>query len=58
MDKNRSKIMPLFQKTYGEQMANAWFQRWRLFYIAVAELFNYNEGQEWVVVHYLMKRKS
>ena len=57
MDSNKSAIMPLFVETYGLKDASAWFQRWRLFYIAVAELFNYNQGQEWVVMHYLFKRR-
>ncbi len=57
MDKHKGHILTIFKKTYGDQDAYIWFQRWRLFYIAVAEMFNYNEGQEWFVVHYLFKRR-
>ena len=51
MDANKSKIMPLFEETYGAD-AKIWFQRWRMFYMACAELFGYDSGQEWLVGHY------
>ncbi|KAJ3168030.1 hypothetical protein HDU88_001978 [Geranomyces variabilis] len=56
MDSNKAKAMPILNKAYGEQDAKMWFQRWRVFYLSVAELFNYNRGNEWIVVHYLFKR--
>jgi cyclopropane-fatty-acyl-phospholipid synthase len=28
-----------------------WFQRWRLFLLAVAELFAFRNGTEWYVRH-------
>ncbi|KAI9060325.1 S-adenosyl-L-methionine-dependent methyltransferase [Trametes sanguinea] len=34
------------------------FYRFRVFYIAVAEFFALNDGQEWGVGHYLFKRKA
>ncbi|KAI8812039.1 S-adenosyl-L-methionine-dependent methyltransferase [Cladochytrium replicatum] len=58
MDANRAKILPILAKAYGSaEQGFVWFQRWRVFYLACAELFNYNNGQEWFVVHYLFKRK-
>ena len=55
MDRQKSQIMPIFQSTYGDD-ANIWWVRWRLFFMACAELFGYNRGQEWWVSHYLFAR--
>jgi len=58
MDRHRNEIMPLFDKTYGGPVeAVKWWNRWRVFYLSCAELFGYNHGQEWVVAHYLFKRR-
>ncbi len=57
MDRARSSIMPVFEKTYGADAAR-WFQRWRMFYMAVAELFGYAGGREWGVAHYLFKKNQ
>ncbi|TPX55436.1 hypothetical protein PhCBS80983_g05316 [Powellomyces hirtus] len=57
LDSNKKKAMPILVKAYGEEGAYMWLQRWRVFYLSVAELFNYNRGNEWVVVHYLFKRR-
>ena len=51
MDRNRGAIMPVLRDAYGDQ-AEVWFQRWRMFYMAVAELFGYRDGTEWMVAHY------
>jgi cyclopropane-fatty-acyl-phospholipid synthase len=55
MDHRRKDIIDLFRKTYGARDGKIWFQRWRMFYMAVAELFGYNGGNEWGVAHYLFE---
>ncbi len=51
MDRNRAAIMPVFEETYGDE-AGRWFQRWRVFYMACAELWGFRGGSEWGVCHY------
>lgn len=58
MDKNKSQIMPLFESTYGKDQAVKWWVYWRLFYMACAELWGYNNGEEWIVSHYLFIKKQ
>ncbi len=55
MDERRVWVMPILQQTYGDE-AELWWVRWRLFFMACAELFGYNDGQEWWVSHYLFQR--
>ena len=57
MDANREQIWPLFEQTYGADAA-LWWTRWRLFYLSVAELFGYENGQQWWVSHYLFERRA
>lgn len=56
MDRHKAEIMPIFKETYGVNQALKWWVYWRLFYMACAELWNYNEGNEWIVSHYLFHK--
>lgn len=57
MDNNKQKIMPVFERVYGED-AKLWFQRWRIFFMSCAELFGYEDGNQWFVAHYLFTKQS
>lgn len=57
MDARRDQILPVFRAGYGARDADRWFQRWRMFYMAVAELFGYRGGTEWGVAHYRFRRR-
>ncbi|KAM7258144.1 hypothetical protein ACFE04_013885 [Oxalis oulophora] len=57
MDKNSASIKPIMEETYGKDQAVKWTVYWRTFFIAVAELFGYNNGEEWMVAHFLFKKK-
>ncbi|USA54505.1 cyclopropane-fatty-acyl-phospholipid synthase family protein [Acinetobacter sp. C32I] len=57
MDRNAEQLKPLFEKVYGQDAA-AWWQRWRIFFMACAELFGFEQGQEWIVGHFLFKKKA
>jgi cyclopropane-fatty-acyl-phospholipid synthase len=56
MDAAREPILQVLRDGYGPAEAATWFQRWRMFYMAVAELFGYRDGTEWGVAHYLFAR--
>jgi len=55
LDAEADRIMPVLEQTYGRE-APVWFQRWRMFFMAVAELFAFRGGDEWWVVHHLMEK--
>ena len=56
MDANEEAIRPVLAQCYGEADASLWWQRWRIFFMACAELFDYDEGHEWYVGHYLFQK--
>jgi cyclopropane-fatty-acyl-phospholipid synthase len=56
MDLRKQEIMPLLVNTYGSDNAKKWFQRWRIFFMACAELFGHRKGREWYVSHYVFER--
>jgi cyclopropane-fatty-acyl-phospholipid synthase len=49
--------MATLRDAYGAGAAALWNQRWRMFWMACAELFGYARGQEWVVAHYRFARR-
>jgi cyclopropane-fatty-acyl-phospholipid synthase len=49
-------IRALFAEVYGKDAARR-FQRWRVFFLACAELFGYGGGREWLVAHYRFCRR-
>jgi cyclopropane-fatty-acyl-phospholipid synthase len=56
MDRNRKTLFPLLERTYGTEAAPAWWERWRIFFMASAELFGFDDGEQWWVSHYLFER--
>ena len=56
MDFHHEEIEAIFKQTYGVNDAQKWLNRWRIFYMACAELFGYKNGQEWWVTHYQFER--
>ena len=57
MDDNRQSLWPVLEETYGAASAQQWWMRWRMFFMACAELFGYDNGQQWWVSHYLFDKK-
>jgi len=54
-DSQRDEVVGVLYTAYPEH-AVLWFQRWRMFWMACAELFGYAGGQEWLVAHYRFVR--
>jgi len=48
---NRPAALAALGTVYGAD-AHKRFQRWRVFFLACAELFGYAHGREWIVAHY------
>jgi cyclopropane-fatty-acyl-phospholipid synthase len=57
LDRHREYLLPILQETYGEAEKDLWLQRWRIFFLACAELWGYRNGQEWLVSHYRFRRR-
>lgn len=57
MDAHRDQILALFASTYGPH-ASIWWHRWRVFFMACAELWGYRQGAEWLVSHYVMQKRG
>jgi cyclopropane-fatty-acyl-phospholipid synthase len=54
--RRRREIEPILAATYGSAAVTRWWTYWRVFFIACAELFAWEEGSEWMVSHYLFER--
>ncbi len=52
LDERRDRVEELMAQTYGAPEASVWCQRWRMFFMACAELFGYEDGRQWWVSHY------
>ncbi len=56
-DARRDAVMGHLRQAYGDAAA-LWNQRWRMFWMACAELFGYRGGEEWQVAHYRFVRED
>lgn len=49
---NKDDILAIFRSVYGHDQALKWWVYWRVFFMACAELFGHQHGEEWFVSHY------
>jgi cyclopropane-fatty-acyl-phospholipid synthase len=58
MQRNRESVMKIIEETYGAEQSKRWWIYWRLFFLACAELWGYDSGNQWIVSHYLFNKRS
>lgn len=56
MHRARDRVRAIFRETYGDDEVTRWWVYWRVFFIACAELFRYDGGEQWLVSHYLFEK--
>lgn len=56
-DQQRADLLGLFHAALGPKEGAVQLQRWRIFFMACAELFAYRGGGEWFVSHYRFTRR-
>lgn len=56
-DANRTEAIALLEQHHSPEEAAMRFGRWRIFFMACEELFNWNGGDEWYIAHYLLKQR-
>lgn len=58
LDRNRAAVDAVLATVYGPGEVTRWRVRWRVFFMACAEMFGYRHGQEWIVSHYRFKKRG
>ena len=58
MMSNKAEIWPSLEETYGKDEASTWYNRWQVFYLACSELFAFDGGDTWGVVHLLFEKRA
>jgi len=56
LDARRDAVVSIFKEQYGDDAA-VWLQRWRIFFMACAELWGFRKGREWLVSHYRFHKR-
>jgi cyclopropane-fatty-acyl-phospholipid synthase len=57
LDSGAEEVRTLFKEVYGAAEARRWVQRWRIFFMACAELWGFRGGKEWLVSHYRFRKR-
>ena len=58
LDAARAALLPVMASVYGAPRAAVWLQRWRIFFMACAELWGFRGGREWLVSHYRLRPRG
>jgi len=55
LDEHRATVRSILEQCCGPRNADRALHRWRMFFLAVSELFGYAEGGEWLVSQYVLE---
>ena len=58
LDRNTAEVRRIMAETYGAENETRWLANWRLFFLICSEVWNLDAGREYLVSHYLLRRKS
>jgi cyclopropane-fatty-acyl-phospholipid synthase len=58
LDGRTAQIRRIMAETYGPQNARRWLIYWRLFFLSCAEVWNLDQGREYLVSHYLFEKRK
>jgi cyclopropane-fatty-acyl-phospholipid synthase len=56
MDRRRARVREVLREVYGSGQERKWWARWRIFFLACAELWAWRGGEEWLVTHVLFEK--
>jgi cyclopropane-fatty-acyl-phospholipid synthase len=57
LDSRRGKALEILARVHSQDGAKTQLNRWRIFLMACAELFDLKGGSEWLVAHYLLSKR-
>ena len=57
LDLHRDEALRALRTVTDNDEARRAFHRWRIFFMACAELFGYRDGREWGVSQYLLQKR-
>jgi cyclopropane-fatty-acyl-phospholipid synthase len=58
LDRNKTAVCRIMAETYGAENETLWLVNWRLFFLICSEVWNLGGGREYLVSHYLFKRRG
>jgi len=57
LDSHQEQVREVLAGAYGADQETRWLVNWRLFFLACEETWKLNQGREYLVSHYLFKKR-